>query len=42
MLPLIPLFEKNLVPGKTVIIKYKSGYYNNSRGVNKKYKNEKI
>ena len=42
LLPLIPLFEKNLVKVKNVIIDSKSGYSGAGRGVHKKYKNENL
>ena len=42
LLPLIPLFKKNLVNVKNVIIDSKSGYSGAGRGVHKKYKNKNL
>ncbi len=42
LLPLIPLFDKNLVKVKNVIIDSKSGYSGAGRGVHKKYKNKNL
>jgi N-acetyl-gamma-glutamyl-phosphate reductase len=42
LLPLIPLFESNLVKVKNIIIDSKSGYSGAGRGVHKKYKNKNL
>ena len=42
LLPLIPLFDKNLVKVKNVIIDSKSGYSGAGRGVHKKYKSKNL
>jgi N-acetyl-gamma-glutamyl-phosphate reductase len=42
LLPLIPLFDKNLVKVKNVIIDSKSGYSGAGRGVHKKYKGKNL
>ncbi len=42
LLPLIPLFKKNLVNVKNVIIDSKSGFSGAGRGVHKKYKNKNL
>ena len=42
LLPLIPLFEKNLVKVRNVIIDSKSGYSGAGRGVHKKYKSKNL
>ena len=42
LLPLIPLFKKNLVNVKNIIIDSKSGYSGAGRGVHKKYKNKNL
>jgi len=42
LLPLIPLFKKNLVKVKNIIIDSKSGYSGAGRGVHKKYKDKNL
>ncbi len=42
LLPLIPLFKKNLVKVKNIIMDSKSGYSGAGRGVHKKYKNKNL
>ena len=42
LLPLIPLFESNLVKGKNIIMDSKSGYSGAGRGVHKKYKDKNL
>ena len=42
LLPLIPLFSKNLINFKNIIIDSKSGYSGAGRGVHKKYKNKNL
>ena len=42
LLPLIPLFYKNLINVKNVIIDSKSGYSGAGRGVHKKYRNKNL
>ncbi len=42
LLPLIPLFDKNFINFKNVIIDSKSGYSGAGRGVHKKYKNKNL
>ncbi|MBD1160412.1 N-acetyl-gamma-glutamyl-phosphate reductase [Pelagibacterales bacterium SAG-MED14] len=42
LLPLIPLFNKNFINFKNVIIDSKSGYSGAGRGVHKKYKNKNL
>ena len=42
LLPLIPLFESNLVKAKNIIIDSKSGYSGAGRGVHKKYKDKNL
>ena len=42
LLPLIPLFSKNFINFKNVIIDSKSGYSGAGRGVHKKYKNKNL
>jgi len=42
LLPLIPLFEKNLVKVRNVIIDSKSGYSGAGRGVHRKYKSKNL
>jgi N-acetyl-gamma-glutamyl-phosphate reductase len=42
LLPLIPLFKKNLIKTKNIIIDSKSGYSGAGRGVHKKYKNKNL
>ena len=41
-MPLIPLFYKNLINVKNVIIDSKSGYSGAGRGVHKKYRNKNL
>ena len=42
LLPLIPLFNKNFINFKNIIIDSKSGYSGAGRGVHKKYKNKNL
>ncbi len=42
LLPLIPLFSKNFINFKNIIIDSKSGYSGAGRGVHKKYKNKNL
>ena len=42
LLPLIPLFKKNLVKVKNIIMDSKSGYSGAGRGVHKKYKDKNL
>ena len=42
LLPLIPLFESNLVKVRNIIIDSKSGYSGAGRGVHKKYKDKNL
>ena len=42
LLPLIPLFSKNFINLKNIIIDSKSGYSGAGRGVHKKYKNKNL
>ena len=42
LLPLIPLFNKNFINFKNIIIDSKSGYSGAGRSVHKKYKNENL
>ena len=42
LLPLIPLFKKNLINKNNIIIDSKSGYSGAGRGVHKKYKNKNL
>ena len=42
LLPLIPLFKKNLIKFKNIIIDSKSGYSGAGRGVHKKYKDKNL
>jgi N-acetyl-gamma-glutamyl-phosphate reductase len=42
LLPLIPLFKKNLIKLNSVIIDSKSGYSGAGRGVHKKYKDKNL
>ena len=42
LLPLIPLFNKNFINLKNIIIDSKSGYSGAGRGVHKKYKNKNL
>ena len=42
LLPLIPLFKKNLVKVNDIIIDSKSGYSGAGRGVHKKYKDKNL
>ena len=42
LLPLIPLFESNLVKFRNIIIDSKSGYSGAGRGVHKKYKDKNL
>ena len=42
LLPLIPLFAKNFINFKNIIIDSKSGYSGAGRGVHKKYKNKNL
>ena len=42
LLPLIPLFKKNLVKVNNIIMDSKSGYSGAGRGVHKKYKNKNL
>ena len=42
LLPLIPLFESNLVKVKNIIMDSKSGYSGAGRGVHKKYKDKNL
>ena len=42
LLPLIPLFSKNFINFKNVIIDSKSGYSGAGRGVHRKYKNKNL
>jgi N-acetyl-gamma-glutamyl-phosphate reductase len=42
LLPLIPLFKKNLVNGKNIIIDSKSGYSGAGRNVHTKYKDKNL
>ena len=42
LLPLIPLFKKNLIKFNNIIIDSKSGYSGAGRGVHKKYKDENL
>ena len=42
LLPLIPLFKKNLVKVKNIIMDSKSGYSGAGRGVHKKYQNKNL
>jgi N-acetyl-gamma-glutamyl-phosphate reductase, common form len=42
LLPLIPLFKKNLIKFNSIIIDSKSGYSGAGRGVHKKYKNKNL
>ena len=42
LLPLIPLFKKNLVKVKDIIMDSKSGYSGAGRGVHKKYKDKNL
>jgi len=42
LLPLVPLFENNLVKTNNIIMDSKSGYSGAGRGVHKKYKNKNL
>ena len=42
MLPLFPLFKKNLIKLNNIIIDSKSGYSGAGRGVHKKYKDKNL
>ena len=42
LLPLIPLFSKNFINFKNIIIDSKSGYSGAGRGIHKKYKNKNL
>ena len=42
MLPLFPLFKKNLIKFNNIIIDSKSGYSGAGRGVHKKYKDKNL
>ena len=42
LLPLIPLFSKNFINFKNIIVDSKSGYSGAGRGVHKKYKNKNL
>ena len=42
LLPLIPLFKKNLIKFNSIIIDSKSGYSGAGRGVHKKYKDKNL
>ena len=42
LLPLVPLFKKNLIKFNNIIIDSKSGYSGAGRGVHKKYKNKNL
>ena len=42
LLPLVPLFESNLVKVRNIIIDSKSGYSGAGRGVHKKYKDKNL
>ena len=42
LLPLIPLYKKNLIKNDNVIIDSKSGYSGAGRGVHKKYKDKNL
>ena len=42
LLPLIPLFQKNAINTKSIIIDSKSGFSGAGRGVHKKYKNKNL
>ncbi len=42
LLPLIPLFNKNFINFKNIIIDSKSGYSGAGRGIHKKYKNKNL